>query len=645
MLSPGDVLGIYIEGILGKDDRIPPVNYSGSENTPPSLGYPIPIRPDGTISLPLIDPPKVAGLTLQQAEQRVVEAYTIDRPLLSPGEQRILLSMVRPAQIQVFVFREDLEQTKSSDRNLQSEGNRILTLAKHQADVLTALAKTGGLPKTSVEEIVIQRRIQEGTGKNSVRVDTIRIPLRYPSGEQPEVSNSDITLRNKDILILRPRIVDNSNATLPDQAAVDHSSGRNLHSPSATNPTLEAAPNSKADPTITRTNWKVTLDEAIHLAFSNKRVMQTLGVKREGVSLHGKVLLDRRHSDQASTDVAITVRNFVFEVSQAYWDLYFHYHNLDAARTGFDSAQQIWQEARERLDRQLAGGEASQEAQARAQYFAFKSRLQQAKSDLHHSESRLRYLLGVSSADGRLMQPVDNPSKARVSFEWEEIRRESFNASPELNRQRSRIRLHKQESLTAKQKLWPHITEKNLQQLIDIEEDDLAWKNVPRLSVEVRGQLEQLRNSELQLRRAKKRLEDEQLELAHQLSAAVRRHKDRYALAQTQFNALKAARDQVTAALTGYRVAENVPLDVVLDAQNRQMQTEIDYFRALTEYQIANDEIHYRKGSLLPTLGVEVKTATQPELKPTEPSNVFLSRAEATSDLRHTWFVVESLDC
>ena len=75
--------------------------------------------------------------------------------------------------------------------------------------------------------------------------------------------------------------------------------------------------------------------------------------------------------------------------------------------------------------------------------------------------------------------------------------------------------------------------------------------------------------------------------------------RDRYVLAQTQFNALKAARDQVAAAETGYRIAQNVPLDVVLDAQSRQSQSEIDYFRALTEYNLAIAEVHYRKGSLL----------------------------------------------
>ena len=131
----------------------------------------------------------------------------------------------------------------------------------------------------------------------------------------------------------------------------------------------------------------------------------------------------------------------------------------------------------------------------------------------------------------------------------------------------------------------------------------------PTAAVGGRAKLTQVRGQQLQLKRSRKRLE--QLELAQQLSSAVRRLRDRYRVAQTQFKALKAARDQVSAAETGYRVAQSVPLAVVLDAQSRQSQTEIDYFRTLTEYQIANSEVHYRKGSLLEHHGIKLDPKQQ----------------------------------
>ena len=48
--------GFYVfEGVLGEEGQLPPVNVSASSTQPPSLGYPIPVRDDGTLPLPLVD--------------------------------------------------------------------------------------------------------------------------------------------------------------------------------------------------------------------------------------------------------------------------------------------------------------------------------------------------------------------------------------------------------------------------------------------------------------------------------------------------------------------------------------------------------------------------------------------------------------
>ena len=70
LLDAGDVLGVYIEGILGERGGVPPIifpgtiGYSGQGTPPPpALGYPIPVQDNGTINLPLLDPIPVAGKT------------------------------------------------------------------------------------------------------------------------------------------------------------------------------------------------------------------------------------------------------------------------------------------------------------------------------------------------------------------------------------------------------------------------------------------------------------------------------------------------------------------------------------------------------------------------------------------------------
>src|SRR5436305_4522251 len=65
-LDAGDVLGVWIEGVLGERNMPLPVRFSEQGNVPPSFGYPIPVREDGTVPLPLIEPLKVKGMSVAE---------------------------------------------------------------------------------------------------------------------------------------------------------------------------------------------------------------------------------------------------------------------------------------------------------------------------------------------------------------------------------------------------------------------------------------------------------------------------------------------------------------------------------------------------------------------------------------------------
>src|SRR5688572_15855174 len=47
LLGPGDVLGVYIENVLGIEGESPPVHFPEFGNQAPALGYPVPTREDG----------------------------------------------------------------------------------------------------------------------------------------------------------------------------------------------------------------------------------------------------------------------------------------------------------------------------------------------------------------------------------------------------------------------------------------------------------------------------------------------------------------------------------------------------------------------------------------------------------------------
>src|SRR5262249_46382552 len=64
LLDAGDVLGVYVEGVLGDRNQPIPVRLVERSNLPPAMGYPVPVRENGTISLPLIEPLPVRGLSI-----------------------------------------------------------------------------------------------------------------------------------------------------------------------------------------------------------------------------------------------------------------------------------------------------------------------------------------------------------------------------------------------------------------------------------------------------------------------------------------------------------------------------------------------------------------------------------------------------
>ena len=73
-IDPGDTLGVYIPQILGDHDAPPVFQVPGSAR-PPVIGYPLTVRHDGTLKLPLLDSFPVAGLTLPEAETKIAKAF------------------------------------------------------------------------------------------------------------------------------------------------------------------------------------------------------------------------------------------------------------------------------------------------------------------------------------------------------------------------------------------------------------------------------------------------------------------------------------------------------------------------------------------------------------------------------------------
>ncbi len=168
--------------------------------------------------------------------------------------------------------------------------------------------------------------------------------------------------------------------------------------------------------------------------------------------VYNGVTIARINTDIALTDFEIGVRNLVNDVENAYWNLYFAYRRLDANVVGRDSSLVTWR----KVHAMAAAGaaDAAQEAQAREQYFLFRGNVETALSDMYSAESALRYMMGLAATDGRLVRPADEPTTAKIVFDWTEANQESLSRSIELRRQRWMIKRRELELAASKNFLF-----------------------------------------------------------------------------------------------------------------------------------------------------------------------------------------------
>ncbi|MCA9076489.1 MAG: polysaccharide biosynthesis/export family protein [Planctomycetaceae bacterium] len=228
-LGPSDILGVYIETILGNSEDVPPVHYPEGDEQEPAIGYPVPIREDGTIALPLIPPIDIAGLTLADTQELIRKAYTVDRRILPPGRSRIIVTLIRRRKHRVLVVREESGASSRlhNDQEVVKRGaGYVVDLPAYENDLLHALNETGGLPGTDAQnEVVIIRggamdareydnfvaRIklcQEPCSCPPLIPDApnvVRVPIRFYPDDPPQIEEQDIILQSGDIVLIESR--------------------------------------------------------------------------------------------------------------------------------------------------------------------------------------------------------------------------------------------------------------------------------------------------------------------------------------------------------------------------------------------------------------------------------------------------------
>ena len=342
------------------------------------------------------------------------------------------------------------------------------------------------------------------------------------------------------------------------------------------------------------------------------------------------VIIARIRHDIALADFEEGVRNVMRDIEDTYWELYFAYRDLDARKIGRDSALETWRKVKALKGVGTQGGEADKEAQARSQYFLFRSQVESAFTNLFRVENRLRYLMGLAATDGRLIRPIDEPTTAQIDFDWTSSHLEAITRRTEIRNQKWQVKRRELELIATKNNLLPRLDAGGTYRWLGAGEDLIGspdgiaafqpgssafdvlesgdfqeWQLGVQFSMPIgfRRALAGVRHHQLLLARDRAVLEDLELEISHQLTDAIRDIDFNFQNTQTNFNRRVASQDEVDAVRTVYE-SGRVPIDLLLDAQRRRAEAESAYYRSLVDYNRAIMRVHFRKGSLLEYNGV-----------------------------------------
>jgi len=418
--------------------------------------------------------------------------------------------------------------------------------------------------------------------------------------------------------------------------------------------------------------WAVNVDAEVRHSLLQGGGLQFNRIAGPGATpgAFNGVLVARVKTDITLAEFEIGLRDFVANVENAYWDLYYAYRDLDAKVKARNTSLETWRRVHALYLAGRRGGEAEKEAQAREQYFRFEEDVQNAlvghlvegtrthngssagtfrgTPGVHVNERRLRLLIGLPPNGDRLIRPADEPLLSPVVFQWDQTAREALVRRAELRRQRWQVKRRELELIASRNFLLPNLDIVGRyrwrgfgKDLIDSSGNpdyvagellkERSWKHYDnaftnltdgefqewQLGVEFtvpigfRQGHASVQNAELRLAQARAVLREQERQVIHNVSNSMAEMDRAYRVVQTNYNRALAAKQQLDAVQAAYD-DDKVEFFVVLDAQRRYADAESRYYQSQVEYALALRNLHFEKGSLLAYCGVTLAEGPWP---------------------------------
>jgi outer membrane protein TolC len=327
----------------------------------------------------------------------------------------------------------------------------------------------------------------------------------------------------------------------------------------------------------------------------------------------------------AAVDLELQIRNLVRDVGEQYWQLFQAFRDHEAEVAVRDAALEVWQQVR--ANEAALGGAIV--AQAEQTYLDARSRAENALSSIYESEVRLRWLMGLPIADGRLLTPNALPMTGETSPDWTATVAEALQSRTELHRQKLNIesldlqlqaarnlanprldfvggyRLNGFGDMLYNQNTSDGITNQGYSSAYSslFEGKHPGWDLGLTFSMPIgfRGEYAQIRNVELRLAKARVALQAQEHQITYEVGESLQQLAKWWTLLNTNEERQQVAQRQVAALEAEYRAGQGdrQTIDLLLRARQTLAQAQTEYYRAIAAYNVALWNLDFRKGTIL----------------------------------------------
>ena len=364
------------------------------------------------------------------------------------------------------------------------------------------------------------------------------------------------------------------------------------------------------------------------------------------------VMVARVNAKIGQIEFEIGLRDFLSNVVNAYWDLYFAYRDLDAKVKARDAALDVWQkyaadknQSEDRIllahEQYLRLDELVQNSLTGKQNFGTRTNngtqggTFQPTTGVHVAERRLRLLMGMPITDRRLIRPSDEPRLTETIFNWDSIVCEAMDRRPELKRQRLKIQRREMELIATRNFLKPRLDATGLYRMRGFGHDlaggavgnsaalgdpsSSAFGNLLggsyqefqlgfefSMALGMRQAHAAVHAAELQLARERSLLAEQERQVIHDLTNSLAEVDRAFSVSQTNLMRYRTTGNLVDLLLQRLKNGSSLDFDRLLDAQRRLAEAESGFFLSQVEYEVAMKNLYYERNSILDYYGLAV---------------------------------------